>query len=100
VVGSEDSQAVVEQVTELVGGLAGLPGLAQPPGQVAAGGESAGVVGSHHPQVVGEQVTELVGGVGGLPGLAQPPGQLGADDEGAEVVGFQVFLCDAHGTAE
>ena len=38
-------------------GLVGLPGLAQPPGQVAAGGEGAGVVGSQYPQHVGEQVS-------------------------------------------
>ena len=50
---------------------AGCPAVAQPAGEVAAGGEGVGVVGSQHPQVVGEQVAVLVGGLGGLPGLAQ-----------------------------
>ena len=45
-VGSQDPQPVVEQAAELGGGLGGLPGLAQPGGEVAAGGEGVGVVGS------------------------------------------------------
>ena len=45
-VGSQDPQPVGEQVAVLGGGLGGLPGLAQPVGQVAAGGEGVGVVGS------------------------------------------------------
>jgi hypothetical protein len=46
VVGSQDPQAVVEQVAELLGGLGGLPGLPQPLGHVASDGEGVGVVGS------------------------------------------------------
>ena len=43
---SPEEGSVSEQVTVLAGGLDGLPGLAQPPGQLAAGGEGMGVVGS------------------------------------------------------
>jgi hypothetical protein len=49
VVGSQHAQGVGEQVAELVGGLGGLPRLAHPPGQAAAGGQGVGVVGSQDP---------------------------------------------------
>ena len=45
-VGSQHPQLVGEQVAVLGGGLGGLPGLAQPLGEVGAGGEGVGVVGS------------------------------------------------------
>ena len=99
-VGSQHPHGVGEQVAELGGGLGGLPGLAQPAGEVAAGGEGVGVVGSQHPQEVVEQVAELGGGLGGLPGLAQPVGQVAAGGEGVGVVGSQVFLRDVQGTVE
>ena len=53
VVGSQDPQAVGKQLPALAGGLGGLPGLAEPPGEATAGGEGVGVVGSLDPTPVG-----------------------------------------------
>ena len=94
------TRRVGEQVAELGGGLGGLPGLAQPVGEVAAGGEGVGVVGSQHPQVVVEQVAELGGGLVGLPGLAQPAARLRAGGEGVGVVGSQLGLGDGQGAIQ
>src|ERR1019366_4275536 len=100
VVGSQHPQSVGEQAAVLVGGLGGLPGLAQPAGQVAAGAEGVGVVGSQDPQEVGEQAAVLVGGLGGLPGHAQPADQVAAGAEGAGVVGSELVLGNGQGPVQ
>ena len=66
-----------------------LPGLAQPLGEIAVGGEGVGMVGAERSQVVGEQVAILGDGPAGLPGPTQPSGQVAAGDKGAGVVGAQ-----------
>ena len=66
-----------------------LAGLAQPVGEVVAGGERVGVVGSEDAEAVGEESFVLVDGLVHPPGLCQPVDEVVAGGERVGVVGSE-----------